>query len=119
LGKIRSSGVTDLRHGNLVDEDWQDNDRFERQSDQRQHIPLPQNIDCYSVAASIEKSTVNVYPRMIGDTLVDVKSALGQHENPDKDLHFKEKNTWVAYENTHLDLLSNLNIYAKIKSWLV
>jgi pimeloyl-ACP methyl ester carboxylesterase len=119
LGKIRSSGVTDLRHGNLVDEDWQDNDRFERQSDQRQHIPLPQHIDCYSVAASIEKSTVNVYPRMIGDTLVDVKSALGQHENPDKDLHFKEKNTWVAYGNTHLDLLSNLNIYAKIKSWLV
>ena len=28
LGKIRSAGITDLRYGNLVDEDWQGRDRF-------------------------------------------------------------------------------------------
>ena len=28
LGKIRSAGVTDLRYGNLLEEDWQDEDRF-------------------------------------------------------------------------------------------
>ena len=88
------------------------------QSDKRQHIPLPKRIECYSIAATIEKSTVNVYPKMVGDTLVDVKSALGQHEDPDKDLNFKKKNTLITYENTHLDLLNNLNIYTKIKAWL-
>ena len=28
LGKIRSAGTTDLRHGNLIDEDWMGHDRF-------------------------------------------------------------------------------------------
>src|SRR5271165_3968803 len=28
LGQIRSAGVTDLRYGNLMDEDWQGRDRF-------------------------------------------------------------------------------------------
>ncbi len=119
LGKIRSAGVTDLRYGNLIDEDWQGNDRFEIQGDQRQNIPLPKRIECYSIAAIIGKETDPISPRMLGDSLVDLKSALGQHENPAKNLHFKEKNTWVAYENTHLDLLSNPNIYSKIKAWLV
>lgn len=28
IGRLRSAGVTDLRFGNLLDEDWQDRDRF-------------------------------------------------------------------------------------------
>ena len=28
LGKLRSAGITDLRHGNLLDEDWVGRDRF-------------------------------------------------------------------------------------------
>ena len=31
LGQIRSAGVTDLRYGNLLDEDWKGRDRFERE----------------------------------------------------------------------------------------
>ncbi|MCK7497623.1 MAG: hypothetical protein MZW92_47715 [Comamonadaceae bacterium] len=30
LGKVRSAGITDLRHGNLLDEDWVGRDRFAR-----------------------------------------------------------------------------------------
>ncbi len=119
LGKIRSAGITDLRYGNLIDEDWQGNDRFELQRDQRQHIPLPKEIECYSIAAATGKVTDHISPRILGDRLVDVKSALGQHKNPSKNLGFKERNTWVAYENTHLDLLDNPKIYAKIKAWIL
>ena len=119
LGKVRSAGITDLRYGNLIDEDWQGNDRFEIHGDQRQSIPLPNQIECYNIAAIIGKATDSVSPRLLGDSLVDIKSALGQHENPDKNLHFREQNSWVAYENTHLDLLSNPKIYTKIKAWLV
>jgi len=119
LGKVRSAGITDLRYGNLIDEDWQGNDRFEIQGDQRQSIPLPNRVECYNIAAIIGKATDPVSPRLLGDSLVDIESALGQHENPDKNLRFREQNSWVAYENTHLDLLSNPKIYAKIKAWLV
>ena len=51
--------------------------------------------------------------------MVTVKSAFGQHTNPAKNLHFKKENTWIAYEHTHIDLLSSPKIYAKIKEWLV
>ena len=34
LGKIRSAGITDLRYGNLLDEDWQPHDRFRISGDQ-------------------------------------------------------------------------------------
>ena len=42
LGKIRSAGVTDLRYGNLLDEDWQGRDRFAREPDSRRPVPLPE-----------------------------------------------------------------------------
>jgi hypothetical protein len=119
LGKIRSAGVTDLRHGNLVDEDWQDNDRFERKSDQRKHIPLPENIEFYTIAAVIGKKTTNVSSKILGDNLVDLNSALGKHKSTDKSLRFRKENSWIAYENNHLDLLSNLKILEKLKKWLI
>ena len=118
LGKIRSAGVTDLRYGNLVEEDWQGHERFEILGDQRRNIPLPEDIACYSIAALLGKTTDKLSPNIWGDGLVDVRSALGQHDDPGKDLRFKEDNTWVAHENGHLDLLNNPEIYQKIKGWL-
>src|SRR4029079_9891005 len=40
LGKIRSAGITDLRYGNLLDEDWAGRDRFEPARDARRPVPL-------------------------------------------------------------------------------
>lgn len=119
LAKIRSAGVTDLRYGNIIDEDWQKNDRFKLNGDQRENIPLPKKVACYSIAAAIGKETSPISSRILGDTLVDVESALGIHKNSSKNLHFKKENTWIAYESSHLDLLNNINIYNKIKKWII
>lgn len=119
LGKIRSAGVTDLRYGNIIHEDWQGDDRFKLQNDQRQHISLPEQVECYSIAGIIGKTADAVPSRWLGDKLVSVKSALGEHKNPAKHLNFRKENTWVAYECSHLDLLSHPQIYAKIKGWMV
>lgn len=119
LGKIRSAGITDLRYGNLMDEDWQGNDGFEPAGDQRQAIPLPKQVACYSIAATIGKATDAISPPIIGDGLVPINSALGQHDNPVKNLDFEERHTWVAYENNHFDLLNNPEVCAKIKTWLI
>ncbi|HUH74159.1 MAG TPA: alpha/beta hydrolase [Chitinophagales bacterium] len=118
LGKIRSAGVTDLRYGNIVDEDWLENDRFHLKKDQRQHVPLPPNVECYSIAANYRSETETARGWM-DDYLVDVKSALGQHTNPEKDLNFKSENTSVFFNNNHFDLLSNPKIYVQIKEWMV
>lgn len=115
LAKIRSAGVTDLRYGNLVDEDWQGDNRFEINGDQRQFVPLPNDVACYCIAGVIgEEGSCET----VGDGLVDVKSAFGQQKISAKNLEFEEGDTWIAYQTTHLDLLSNPEIYTKIKAWL-
>jgi len=119
LGKIRSAGVTDLRYGNLLDEDWQNNDRFKINGDKRQNISLPEGVECYSIAGIVGKKTDSIASQILGDNLVGVKSALGQHKKPTKNLNFKKSNTWIAYESNHSELLSNPKIYAKIRSWIV
>ena len=118
LGKARSAGITDLRYGNLIDEDWQGKDRFEMQEDQRSNIPLPKSAESYSIAAALGKASQEIASHMLGDGLVDIKSALGQHVSPQKNLQFKEENTWITYEDSHLDLLSSLEVYHKLKEWL-
>src|SRR5271167_4990910 len=56
LGQIRSAGVTDLRYGNLMDEDWQSHDRFARAPDRRRAVPLPDRVACYAIAATTAAS---------------------------------------------------------------
>jgi len=89
------------------------------ESDKSQNISLPANIECYSIAGSIGKAADSLSSQLMGDNLVGIKSALGLHKNPNKNLKFKKENTYIAYENTHLDLLSNPKIYNKIKEWLL
>jgi pimeloyl-ACP methyl ester carboxylesterase len=41
LAKIRSAGITDLRHGSILDEDWLHGDRFAHASRKRSPAALP------------------------------------------------------------------------------
>ena len=110
LGKIRSAGITDLRHGNLLDEDWEGRDRFEPAGDLRRSLPLPEGVDCYAIAAATGKDS--------GDGLVLVNSALGQHEEPGRTLSIPESRQWIAHGIHHFDLLSRPEVYKKIETWL-
>lgn len=118
LAKIRSAGITDLRYGNLTDECRVSDDRFDINGDTRNHIPLPENINCYNVAAVTGDLSKIEADKLIGDRLVDLKSAIGEHSDSAKTLHFNSENTWIEYKSNHLDLLNNENIYSKLKSWL-
>jgi pimeloyl-ACP methyl ester carboxylesterase len=119
LGKMRSSGITDLRFGSLVDEDWQGRDRFEKQTDERKILLLPGNVDCYTIAATIGKVGDNLKEKTIGDGLVQLKSALGKHENETKNLGFKPENSMVLYEANHMDLLSDKRVLEQVEKWIL
>lgn len=118
LGKIRSAGVTDLRYGNLLDEDWKNQDRFKLQGDKRKHIPLSEEVENYSIAGVASKESSSRPSKLLNDKVVSLRSSLGMHKKNTKKLNFKKENTWIAYETNHSELLSNLKIYDKIKSWI-
>ena len=118
LGKIRSCGVTDLRYGNVVEEDWKDRDRFEFSGDRRVSVPLPGGVACYSIAATIGKEPGIIDDDLIGDGLVTVSSALGHHHKTEMNLCFPEPHRKIIREINHMDLLGHPKVYATIKNWL-
>ena len=118
LGKVRSAGITDLRHGNLVDEDWVGRDRFARGADRRQHLPLPEGVRCYAVAATTGQESGDLKDRLLGDGLVPLDSALGRHKNPARTLDFPEQRQWIGYGMNHLELLNRAEVFAQLRQWL-
>ena len=118
LGKVRSAGITDLRYGHLVDEDWQGHDRFHRKPDDRQPVPLPTGVACFTVAATLASQRSPLADRLIGDGLVPLHSALGQHDDPRRTLAFDPHSQWIAYRTNHLQLLTSPAVQAHLKRWL-
>jgi pimeloyl-ACP methyl ester carboxylesterase len=119
LAQLRSAGVTDLRYGNVVDEDWLGQDPYKMNGDKRVSTPLPSEFPCYTIAATTSKEKAVTSYQLMGDNLVSLESALGQHKDPAKHLDFKPDNSWIAYETNHLDLLSDQDTYNKIKDWFI
>ncbi len=117
LGKIRSAGITDLRYGNLVHEDWQRRDRFAR-GDRRRFVPLPEGVECYAIAATTARDSRLSERRLPGDGLVPVASALGEHERAALSLHVPKSRQWIARDCGHLELLDRLDASRRISGWL-
>jgi pimeloyl-ACP methyl ester carboxylesterase len=118
LGKIRSAGTTDLRYGNLIDEDWTGRDRFAGGADPRQPIPLPAQVQCYAIAAMIAKEHSDLAAKLVGDGLVPLKSALGQHPDSKHALVFAPQRQKVFYGMTHLGLLDSRAVCDQMQTWL-
>jgi len=118
LLQIRSSGITDLRYGNLVEHDWEERNRFKLHGDQRTPVPLPEGVACYAIAATKSETPGKLGDDLIGDGLVTVPSAFGQHKNTQLELEFPESHQWLGRQMNHWDLLNHADVYTQIKQWL-
>lgn len=118
LGRIRSAGVTDLRYGLLLDEDWRGRDRFSRTGDTRTSVPLPAGVACFAVAATTAAETGGLRDRVVGDGLVQVASALGLAEGRAEALDIPDKRRAIVGATNHLDLMSSPAVYEKLAHWL-
>jgi pimeloyl-ACP methyl ester carboxylesterase len=110
LARIRSAGVTDLRHGSVLDVDWQGRDRFALAVEGPGPVALPEGVRCLAVAGRTARSGV-----VLGDGLVPVNSALGRHRDPRRCLAFPESGRWVARGVGHLELLGDPGVYAWLR----
>jgi hypothetical protein len=118
LGKVRSAGITDLRHGSLLDGDWVRRDRFARSHARPLPLPLPEGVACHAIAASLGKGPGDLGGRILGDGLVPVASALGVHKDPSRSLAFLPSRQWTGYGMNHLDLLDRKEVGERILAWL-
>jgi pimeloyl-ACP methyl ester carboxylesterase len=116
LGKLRSAGITDLRHGTVLDDDWAGKDRFA--STKRHFVPLPAGVECFAAAASLARKGAGLRERFLGDGLVQVPSALGQGKTPRSSLGIPASRQWIRYGINHLDLLDRHDVYERVRGWL-
>jgi hypothetical protein len=118
LGASRSAGIIDLRHGSVVDEDWQGHDRLGYHGDVRRPVPLPAGVQCYAFAATLGTSDDDPRGRLMGDGLVPVDSALGIHRDPRRNLAIPPSNQWVGCAMSHRGLLRRPEVYSQLRQWL-
>jgi len=105
LGKARSAGITDLRYGSIT-------------ANEQEFVPLPTDVNCYALAATLARRRGVLADRLIGDGLVPLDSALGRHPQPERTLAIPAARQWIGYELGHLDLLGRADVYAQIGRWL-
>ncbi|MFT5442132.1 MAG: pimeloyl-ACP methyl ester carboxylesterase [Myxococcota bacterium] len=118
LARIRSTGITDLRHGNVLEADWQGHDTHVDNSDRRQPVPLAPGIEHYALAATLSKQPGERIGRLLGDGLVHPSSATGRHANPQRDLSFDESHVRILYGQSHLGMLSDPRVSDCLRGWL-
>ena len=118
LGKIRSAGITDLRHGSLLDADWEGKDRFASDGTLPQAVPLPSHVACHAVAAVIGKDAQALSARVAGDGLVPLDSALGVSDDAARRLAFAPERQAVVYRTNHMALLDSPEVGRLLLDWL-
>lgn len=119
LGRMRSAGITDLRYGSLLHADWGDVDRYAKvPPERRTPVPLPAGTACFAVAAVRGERDDTPAARLMGDGLVPVASALGDHADERFAMRLSEQARWVRSGLGHLDLLSDPAVYVQVRRWL-
>lgn len=119
LGRLRSAGITDLRHG-LRDAEGR-------------AIPLPSGPTgprCWAMAGTLDaaadgpastakkRAVSKALGKALGDGLVPLASALGRHADAAQALAFAPQRQAVLQGTGHLDLLSSPAAAAQLQAWL-
>lgn len=110
IGAQRSAGITDLRHGSVLEEDASDAVPTP--------VPMPEGVDCYAVAGVLAGEAGHWKGKLLGDGLVAVDSALGRHKSSRRSLGFGADRQWIAEGVGHLGLLNDAAVMQRVKHWL-
>ena len=121
LTRARSAGITDLGHGTVQVADWQAPDGRDRRHDQRHDTrvptPLPPTVTPGFVAAVQGARADHSRSQWLGDGLVPLASALGEHPDPAMALGARAERL-VLTGADHWDLLSHPEVSVALRRWL-
>lgn len=117
LTRLRSTGIKDLRHGKVI-ETIAPPDPAVPMRDPREPLPLPCGVNCYAIAATTAAKRSLLADRLIGDGLVPLRSALGQHSEARHQLAFLPAHTLIVYRTSHMALLGSPQVGQQLLRWL-
>ena len=129
LGQVRSQGIKNLRHGTIThdtithdtithDTITHDTITHGTSTGDHQAIQLPAGVNAYALAASTKHTGKQGRQNWLGDGLVSVQSALGEHPKAGREIHFKASHKHTFKQVNHMQLLSDQQVYHTIKSIL-
>lgn len=99
LGKTRSAGINDLHDGSV-------------------RAPLPGDVQVGLVAATSAPEPQGLRHALMGDGLVTVASAWGEHADPARALKLRASRKRLVTQANHWDLLSHPQVADALRHWL-
>jgi hypothetical protein len=115
--RARSAGIRDLRHGSLVDAEWETLDADALRGFQRADVPLLEGARHHVVAATLTDSPDHPLARAIGDLLVLTPSAYGL-QGRRRVIAFEDESCRHVGGHGHFDLLNSPALDGLLREWL-
>jgi pimeloyl-ACP methyl ester carboxylesterase len=115
--RARSAGIKDLRHGSLVDAEWETLDPDALRGFERADVPLLEGARHHVVAATLTDSPDHPLARIIGDLLVLTPSAHGL-QGRRRVVAFEDDSCRRVGGHGHFDLLNSPALDGLLREWL-
>lgn len=111
----RSAGIKDLRFGSVLDEDWRDQDVDAFLRDTSNHAAFVPGVAYGCIAARLHP-TAGGLGELVGDLLVQLPSATGEHRDQTRRLSFHMGSVLDGVH--HVALTNHSDVYAQLKRFL-
>jgi pimeloyl-ACP methyl ester carboxylesterase len=115
--RARSAGIKDLRHGRLVDAEWETLDPDALRGFERADVPLLEGACHHVVAATLTDSPDHPLARAVGDLLVLTPSAHGL-QGRRRVIAFEDESCRHVGGHGHFDLLNSPALDGLLRDWL-
>jgi pimeloyl-ACP methyl ester carboxylesterase len=113
----RSAGIKDLRFGNVVDEDWLEQDPSARVRTQPHQAHRLRRAEYLAVAGTLTSDPEHPLARIIGDALVTSSSATGRFDGADQAELVPGAQTRLFPNTSHIALAHDEGVAAAIDTW--
>ncbi|CAN7230163.1 lipase family alpha/beta hydrolase [Knoellia sp. LjRoot47] len=117
LLRSRSVGIQDLRHGNILDEEWDGVDPADRRG-RRVDVPLHPGIRHLAIVGLLGKKVDSRVAQLFGDGIVTAASARGSGRRSPEHRRFPAEDVVVLPGVSHLALVRDETVYAAIRERL-